>query len=134
MQICTSDGRFQFIPYVWVHHGLEVLDLRCDEKNNRNSDFSYGYLMHLIILECTRLGLKTVWLGGTFTTSFFTAIQYNSSTDYIPCVSPVGNSGNGSELICIMACSRKRKELNDYLHWICGDQIQQGERTRDVHV
>ncbi|ELP87590.1 hypothetical protein EIN_145540, partial [Entamoeba invadens IP1] len=42
-------------------------------KNDRNSDLSYGYLMHLIILECTRLGLKTVWLGGTFTTSVFTA-------------------------------------------------------------
>ncbi|ELP89321.1 hypothetical protein EIN_285470 [Entamoeba invadens IP1] len=59
---------------------------------------------------------STVWLGGTFTTSVFTAIQYNSSTDYIPCVSPIGNSGNGSELISIITGLYKRKKLSEIIY------------------
>ncbi len=50
----------------------------------------YGYLLEVIILFATDLGLGTCWLGGTFTKSSF-ARQINAKpNELVPAVSPVG--------------------------------------------
>jgi len=61
----------------------------------------YGYLMEDIVLEATRLGLGTCWLGGTFTRSGFTSRFGGVGRDEsIPAVVSTGYPGDdGSERI-----------------------------------
>ena len=78
-------------------------------RNNPDALKQYGFLFELLLLKCTQMNLGTVWLGGTFTTSSFTAIEYDSSKEYIPCVSPVGIDGKGMEMLSKVFGGRKRK-------------------------
>jgi len=50
----------------------------------------FGYLMELIILEATELGLGTCWLGGTFTKSRFAKKITLNKAEIIPAVTSVG--------------------------------------------
>lgn len=57
----------------------------------------YGYQMEQIILEATRLGLGTCWLGGSFTRSSF-ARKINAANDaLIPAVTSIGEIANVTE-------------------------------------
>ncbi|MFN2184087.1 MAG: nitroreductase family protein, partial [Anaerolineae bacterium] len=55
----------------------------------RNTE-DYGYLMELIILHATDLGLGTCWLGGSFTKSSFAAKIGASDDETVPAVAAVG--------------------------------------------
>jgi nitroreductase len=61
----------------------------------------YGYLLEEAVLEATRLGLGTCWLGGTFTRSSFTARFGGVGRDEsIPAVVSTGYPGDdGAERI-----------------------------------
>jgi hypothetical protein len=50
----------------------------------------YGYLMELIILHATDLGLGTCWLGGSFTKSSFAAKIGAGDDEVVPAVAAVG--------------------------------------------
>jgi len=50
----------------------------------------YGYLMELIILHATDLGLGTCWLGGSFTKSSFAAKISAGDDEVVPAVAAVG--------------------------------------------
>jgi nitroreductase len=50
----------------------------------------YGYQMEKIILEATRLGLGTCWLGGTFTKSSFPKKIAARNDELVPAVTAVG--------------------------------------------
>jgi nitroreductase len=50
----------------------------------------YGYLMERIILEATRLGLGTCWLGGTFTKSSFSKKVSAGGDELVPAVTSIG--------------------------------------------
>ena len=50
----------------------------------------YGYLMELIILHATDLGLGTCWLGGSFTKSSFAAKIAARTDEIVPAVTAVG--------------------------------------------
>lgn len=50
----------------------------------------YGYLMELIILHATDLGLGTCWLGGSFTRSTFAARIDARDGEVVPAVAAVG--------------------------------------------
>jgi hypothetical protein len=50
----------------------------------------YGYLMELIILSATDLGLGTCWLGGSFTRSSFAAKISAQDDEVVPAVAAVG--------------------------------------------
>ena len=78
-------------------------------KNDPQSLKQFGYLFQLLILKCTQLNLATVWLGGSFTASSFTAMEYDHSKEFIPCVSPVGVDGKGMEMLGKVFGGRKRK-------------------------
>ena len=75
---------------------------------------AYGYLFEFLVLECTRLGLSTCWLGGSFTTSCYTAaLEFNAETEVIPCVSPVGLSAGGESWLGKVMGSRTRKPWSE---------------------
>ncbi|MEN8242477.1 MAG: nitroreductase family protein [Chloroflexota bacterium] len=50
----------------------------------------YGYQMEKIILEATRLGLGTCWLGGTFTKSSFHQKISAEADELVPAVTALG--------------------------------------------
>jgi nitroreductase len=50
----------------------------------------YGWCMEKVVLELTRLGLGTCWLGGTFRRSAFARAAGLAAGEIIPAVSPVG--------------------------------------------
>ena len=72
----------------------------------------YGYALERIILEMTRLGLGTCWLGGTFDRSEFSRAINLPVDRCIPAVTPVGFStavrGIGDQIIRLSAGSAKR--------------------------
>lgn len=75
----------------------------------------YGYQMEKIILEATRLGLGTCWLGGTFTKSSFPQKIATSSDEYVPAVSSIGYQGNGRRLIDVIR--RRDAQVERRLDW-----------------
>jgi nitroreductase len=59
-------------------------------RNAPENTEDYGYLMELIILHATDLGLSTCWLGGSFTKSSFAAKIGARDKETVPAVSAVG--------------------------------------------
>ena len=59
----------------------------------KKSDFdkeNYGYLLEIIILYATDLGLGTCWLGGTFNRTFFSNKIQCKSDEIVPAITPIG--------------------------------------------
>ncbi len=50
----------------------------------------FGYLMELIILTATDLGLGTCWLGGTFNRSLFSIKIQKTNDEIVPAITPIG--------------------------------------------
>jgi len=59
-------------------------------ENGPHALEDYGYRMEQAILEATRLGLGTCWLGGSFTQSSFAQKLGKRSTELIPAVTATG--------------------------------------------
>jgi nitroreductase len=51
---------------------------------------NFGYLMEVIILKATDLGLGTCWLGGTFNRSIFSQKVQCKEGEIVPAISPIG--------------------------------------------
>jgi nitroreductase len=77
-----------------------------------NEDF--GYAMEGVILEATRLGLGTCWIGGVFDRSRATAALGAGSGDLIPSICAIGRPSEvrslADRLIASVASSRTRKD------------------------
>lgn len=54
------------------------------------SEVDYGYSLERIIVELTRLGLGTCWVGGTFKRKDYEILLKTRETEKIPCITPVG--------------------------------------------
>lgn len=54
------------------------------------SEVDYGYSLERIIVELTRLGLGTCWVGGTFKRKDYEILLKTTETEKIPCITPVG--------------------------------------------
>lgn len=54
------------------------------------SIFDFGYCGERFVLEATKLGLGTCWLGGTFRASVFAERLGLRGGEVVPCVTPVG--------------------------------------------
>ena len=50
----------------------------------------YGYLMELIILAATDIGLGTCWIGGFFNRGLFSAKINRTSDEIVPAITPIG--------------------------------------------
>ncbi len=72
----------------------------------------YGYVFERLILEATRLGLGTCWLGGTLDRDAFGEMVQLSDDEWLPAVTPVGPTTSKRGLIDgavrMFAGSRKR--------------------------
>jgi nitroreductase len=73
----------------------------------------FGYCMQGAIVEATRLGLGTVWLGGSFRRGTFAEKLALGDDEALPCVSPVGYAAerptSRDNLVRLVARSDKRK-------------------------
>jgi len=56
------------------------------------AEADYGYLFEQIILQLTRMGLGTCWIGGTFRRKDYVGVLDLRSDEMIPAISPVGYS------------------------------------------
>jgi nitroreductase len=59
----------------------------------------FGYLLELLVLKATDLGLGTCWLGGTFDRSAFARALGLREGELLPAVSPVGVSSERRDLL-----------------------------------
>ncbi|MHA2179862.1 MAG: nitroreductase family protein [Promethearchaeota archaeon] len=50
----------------------------------------FGYILESLILAATDLGLGTVWLGGTFNRSLFSAKIKKRDNESVPAITPIG--------------------------------------------
>lgn len=67
-------------------------------RRNR-SLVDYGYLFQRILLEATKLGLGTCWLGGTFNRSAVSKVFPLQPEEIIPAVSPIGIPAEKKSLV-----------------------------------
>jgi nitroreductase len=68
----------------------------------RNSDRAledFGYLLELLMLKATDLGLGTCWLGGTFNRSAFARALGLKQGELLPAVTPVGVPAERPDLL-----------------------------------
>lgn len=63
------------------------------------SEVDYGYSLEKIIIELTRLGLATCWLGGTFNRKDYEILLNPAENEIIPCITPVGYKGGKQSLL-----------------------------------
>jgi len=61
--------------------------------------FDFGHCLERVILEATRLGLGTCWLGGTFRAGAFAERLGLAGGEVIPCVTPVGHGAQKRTLV-----------------------------------
>jgi nitroreductase len=64
-----------------------------------NATVDIGYCFERVVVEATKLGLGTCWIGGTFSRSAFAARAKVTDGWLIPCVSPVGHDSGSRSLI-----------------------------------
>jgi len=74
----------------------------------------YGYGMEQAILEATRLGLGTCWLGGSFTQSSFAKKLEKRNTELIPAVTATGYPAPAARQRDLI---RKRARADTRLPW-----------------
>jgi nitroreductase len=59
-------------------------------ENSKYDREHFGYILESLILAATDLGLGTVWLGGTFNRSLFSAKIEKKENEVVPAITPVG--------------------------------------------
>lgn len=72
----------------------------------------YGYVLEAMIIELTRMGLGTCWLGGTFNRSSFARVVGQEEGRVIPAITPVGYASEirriGERIIRLGAGAKNR--------------------------
>jgi hypothetical protein len=96
--------------YGMIRHAAGFVVGAMDRTGGRPEDF--GYLMEMIILKATELGLESCWLGGTFRKSRFAAAIGAGEGETVPAVisvgTPVETRGLRDRIIRTAAGSDKR--------------------------
>ena len=59
-------------------------------ENSKYDREHFGYILESLILAATDLGLGTVWLGGTFNRSLFSAKIKKKDNETVPAITPIG--------------------------------------------
>jgi len=82
-----------------------------------DASLDFGYVMEMVILEATGLGLGSCWLGGTFRRGAFAGAMDLRPGERIPAVTPVGYPAKSRSLIDralrLGAGSRHRKPWSE---------------------
>jgi len=58
--------------------------------NHNNALVDYGYCLESLVLELTRIGISTCWLGGTFNRDDFSEEVMSARNEIIPSILPIG--------------------------------------------
>ena len=77
---------------------------------------AYGYAMEKIILQATRMGLGTCWLGGTFNRKGFLDALNPVEDEVMPAITPIGYTKDRrtfGKAVRYFAGSRKRKPWSE---------------------
>lgn len=61
-------------------------------KDSKNYQENFGYAMEQLILECTRQGIGTCWVGGFFKKSLLNDEMKIKEDEKIVCITPIGYS------------------------------------------
>ncbi|MGC4120008.1 MAG: nitroreductase family protein [Myxococcales bacterium] len=69
------------------------------DPSQPGATFDFGHCLERVILEATKLGLGTCWLGGTFRSSAFASRMSLPPSHVIPCVTPVGHGADKRTLV-----------------------------------
>jgi len=89
----------------------------CHAKQSEHIFEDAGYLFEKIILDLTKIGLGTCWLGGTFKRSDFSTVLKMEENVIIPAISPVGyptpSKSVKEKIIRWGAKSDRRKEWSE---------------------
>ncbi|MFX1323999.1 MAG: nitroreductase family protein [Promethearchaeota archaeon] len=72
-----------------VIEGVQNFIVVAVEKSKYDQEH-FGYIMELIILVTTSLGLGMCWLEGTFKKSLFSAKVDKKENENIPAITPIG--------------------------------------------
>ena len=99
-----------------VVRGASSYLVGCVAEGPRDME-DFGWVFERVILEATRLGLGTVWLGGTFRRGAFGEAVAASEVEVVPAVTPVGTPAARRTVVDRMfrwaAGSRKRKPFEE---------------------
>lgn len=68
-------------------------------KKNKMDYEDFGYLFEHVVLDCTELGLATVWMGSTFNRPAFEKYLKMQEDEAIPAITPIGHSKDSQGLI-----------------------------------
>jgi nitroreductase len=89
----------------------------CIEKS-AFSEVDYGYSLQRIIIELTRLGLGTCWLGGSFRRKDYRKLLNTQKNEIIPCITPVGykstKKSRRERLGLVFSDGSLRKDFNTF--------------------
>ncbi|WP_026511345.1 nitroreductase family protein [Butyrivibrio sp. LC3010] len=61
-------------------------------KKEPHADEAYGYSFEKLLIEAHRMGLGTVWIGGTMPREKFEAASKLEEGEFMPCMSPLGKT------------------------------------------
>jgi nitroreductase len=100
-------------------------------KTGENCMEDFGYCMEKAILEATRLGLGTVWLGGFLNRSTFAKKIGISEDEVIPAVTPVGYPADKrtfvDRIIRTMSGGKNRMEFEEL--FFAGEALKPLEKS-----
>jgi len=85
-------------------------------EEGKNYKENFGFAMERFILECTREGLGTCWVGGFFKVSLLEDTVSKDENEQIVCISPVGYAAPrrlGERSMRTLGRLDTRKPLND---------------------
>jgi len=78
--------------------GPKVFIAGCMKESEKDLE-GYGYAFEKVILELTKIGLSTCWLGGTFSRGGFAKSVQLQDNEILPCVTPIGYTGKKKSLM-----------------------------------
>lgn len=92
-----------------------------EEKSGSLTDF--GYCFENAILYCTRIGVGTCWLGGTFKRAQFARKSHTAENEIVPAITPLGYPRlrpSLAESVVRMAAGSNRRKNWDSLFYLAG--------------
>lgn len=91
--------------------GVQDFIVGASEKSKYNK-INFGYLMELIILKATDLGLGTCWLGGYFNRTIFSKKVQCKNEEIIPAIASIGfpaKRRSREKIVRTLVQAKKRK-------------------------
>lgn len=86
-------------------------------KNNSEALLNLGYILEDVILYATKLGVGTVWLGGTFNRGEFAKVANITDDEILPIVVPIGIPAEKrsitEKMMRFVSGGQKRKNFNE---------------------